>query len=45
MIKTVLMEMEPADAQHHFDRCIAAGLWDPSGGAGAPESEDAESKA
>ena len=34
MIKTVLMRMDPKDARHHFDRCIASGLWNPEGGGG-----------
>lgn len=32
MIKTVLMGMTKEDANYHFNRCIASGLWNPSGG-------------
>jgi hypothetical protein len=31
MIQKVLMEMQPEDAKHHFQRCIDSGLWNPGG--------------
>ena len=36
--------MNPDEASRHMKRCVDSGLWDPTGGEGSPDNEEAEAE-
>jgi len=41
-LKKAIAGMDQADAEYHMKRCVDSGLWDPTGGAGAPAAAEGE---
>jgi len=36
--------MDPDEASRHMKRCVDSGLWNPTGGEGSPDDDEAEAE-
>jgi len=43
-LKRILQAMDPNEASRHMKRCVDSGLWNPTGGEGSPDDDEAEAE-